>query len=112
MTTDLSIIVPCHNEAENVLELAARAHATFEAKGARGEVVFVDDGSTDNTGRLIDELAAAHDWVRSVHHPRNRGITAAWRSGYDAARGRYIAVMDGDLQYLPEDVARLYRHLQ
>lgn len=109
---DISIIVPCRNEAENVLELHERARAMFAARGLTGEVIFVNDGSTDHTGRLIDELAAQYEWVRAVHHPRNRGIPAAWRTGCDAARGRYVAVLDGDLQYLPEDVYRLYRHLQ
>jgi len=109
---EISIIVPCLNEAENVLELAARAHAVFETRGLAGEVVFVNDGSTDNTGALIDRLAAEHDWVRAVHHPHNQGMVAAWQSGLTATRGRYVVVMDGDLQYLPEDVYRLYRQLK
>ncbi len=109
---EISIIVPCLNEGENVLELADRAHAVFESRGLAGEVVFVDDGSTDNTGALIDGLVAQHDWVRVVHHPRNLGMAAGWQSGAQAARGRYVVVMDGDLQYLPEDVYRLYRQLK
>jgi phenylacetate-CoA ligase len=109
---EISIIVPCWNEAENVNELAERARAMFEHRGIAGEVVFVDDASTDHTGALIDELAAKNDFVRAVHHPRNMGITAGWQSGVEAARGRYVAVMDGDLQYLPEDVYRLYRQLK
>jgi phenylacetate-CoA ligase len=109
---EISIIVPCRNEAENVLELTERAHAMFEAHGLSGEVIFVNDGSSDHTGKLIDELAARHDYVRAIHHPQNRGIPAGWQSGSEAAAGRYIAIMDGDLQYLPEDVYRLYRQLK
>lgn len=109
---EVSIVVPCHNEAENVLELAERARAVFATRGLQGEVVFVNDGSSDNTGALIDALAAAHDNVRAVHHARNQGMAAAWQSGHAAARGRYIVIMDGDLQYLPEDVYRLYRQLR
>ncbi len=109
---EISIVVPCHNEAENVLELAERAQAVFETRGLEGEVIFVNDGSTDNTGALIDELAARHPCVRAVHHTRNQGMPAAWQSGAQAARGRYIVIMDGDLQYLPEDVYRLYRQLK
>jgi phenylacetate-CoA ligase len=108
---ELSIIVPCHNEAENVLELAERAHTMFEAHKLPGEVVFVNDASTDHTGALIDDLAKRHDFVRAVHHPTNRGMSAGWESGLQASRGRYVAIMDGDLQYLPEDVYRLYRQL-
>lgn len=109
---EVSIIVPCLNEAENILELAERARAMFDAAGISGEVVFVNDGSTDHTGKLIDGLAAQSDFVRGVHHPTNFGIPAGWQSGVQAARGRYVVIMDGDMQNLPEDVARLYRQLK
>ena len=109
---ELSIIVPCYNEGENVLELAERAREMFDTRGVAGEVVFVDDASTDHTGKLIDELAERHDFVRVVHHTKNRGIPGGWESGVRAARGRYVAIMDGDLQYLPEDVYRLYRQIK
>ena len=108
----LSIIVPCLNEAENILELTERARAAFEGENLSGEIVFVNDGSTDHTGRLIDDLAAKSDFVRGVHHPTNLGIPAGWQSGVQAARGRYVVIMDGDLQNLPEDVPRLYRQLK
>lgn len=108
---EISIIVPCHNEAENVIELAERARAMFDAHGLAGEVVFVDDASTDHTGALIDDLAARNSFVRAVHHTQNRGIPGGWASGVEAATGRYVAIMDGDLQYLPEDVYRLYRQI-
>jgi phenylacetate-CoA ligase len=111
-SVELSIIVPCYNEAENVLELAERARTMFDARQIAGEVVFIDDASTDHTGKLIDDLAARHDFVRAVHHTKNRGIPGGWESGVRAARGRYVAIMDGDLQYLPEDVYRLYRQLR
>ena len=78
---EISLIVPCWNEAENVIELAERARAMFEAHGLAGEVVFVDDASTDHTGALIDELAARYDFVRAVHHARNQGIPGGWESG-------------------------------
>jgi phenylacetate-CoA ligase len=109
---EISIIVPCRNEAENVLELAERVKTSFEGRGLTGELILVDDGSTDHTGRLIDELAERESFVRAVHHERNRGIAAAWQSGLDVSSGRTIVVMDGDLQYLPEDVYRLHRELR
>ena len=112
MSVEISIIVPCYNEGENVLELAERVGAMFDAHGITGEIIFVDDASTDNTGTLIDDLAARHAFVRAVHHPVNRGIPGGWESGCRAARGRYVAIMDGDLQNLPEDVYRLYRELK
>jgi phenylacetate-CoA ligase len=84
----------------------------FDAANISGEVVFVNDGSTDHTPQLIDNLAAQSDFVRGVHHPTNLGIPAGWQSGVQAARGRYVVIMDGDMQNLPEDVARLYRALK
>jgi phenylacetate-CoA ligase len=109
---EISIVVPCYNEAENVIELAERAHAMFAARGVVGEVVFVNDASTDHTGALIDELAAKNPYVLAVHHAQNRQIPGGWDSGAKAARGRYVAIMDGDLQNLPEDVYRLYRQIK
>lgn len=109
---EISIIVPCRNEAENVLEMAERVQTVFQTRGIQGELIFVNDGSTDHTGSLIDGLAARYDFVRAVHHLQNRGIPAAWESGLQAATGHYTVIMDGDLQYLPEDVYRLYRQLQ
>jgi len=108
---DVSVIVPCRNEAENLLELTERVHKLFTSRDVTGELILVNDGSTDRTGELIDELAASHDFVRALHHPHNLGMPAAWQTGLQAARGRYVVVMDGDLQYLPEDIYRLYREL-
>ena len=112
-TPDLSVIVPCYNEQDNLGELTARCLRVFGDRGLRGEVVLVDDGSTDGTAAKIHDLAQAHGGeVHGVFHPVNRGIAAAWRSGVEAATGRYTAVMDADLQYQPEDLWRLYRELQ
>ena len=108
---DVSVIVPCRNEAETVIELAERVDRLFITRAMAGELVLVDDGSTDHTGQLIDGLAARFPFVRAVHHPRSRGIAAAWESGLAVASGRYVVVMDADLEYLPEAIHRLYRHL-
>ncbi len=108
-TVELSIIVPCWNEAETVIELVGRALRMFEERGLEGEVVLVNDASTDHTGELIDKLASEYRAVRAVHHEENLGMVAGWESGLAASSGRFVAVMDGDLQYLPEDVYRLLR---
>ncbi len=109
---ELSIIVPCFNEELNIPELTARVLRTLETGNLRGELVLVDDGSSDGTARVIrEQAAAAPDRVVGVFHRSNRGLAAAWRSGVDAARGAVIAVIDADLQYQPEDVLRLYRKL-
>lgn len=110
---DLSIIVPCFNEELNIPELTARVLRTLADGDIRGELVLVDDGSSDGTARIIREQMAAHpDCVLGVFHRSNRGLAGAWRSGTEAARGTTIAVIDADLQYQPEDIRRLYRRLQ
>jgi phenylacetate-CoA ligase len=109
---DLSIIAPCFNEELNIPELVERVLRTLDVGKLRGELILVDDGSTDSTARLIREYAKANPGrVVGLFHRTNRGLAAAWRSGADAARGLNVAVIDSDLQYQPEDVLRLYRTL-
>jgi len=109
---ELSVVVPCLNEALNVKELAERVLRVFEVGELRGELVLVDDGSTDDTAAVIRELSARHpDVVVGCFHPGNQGIAAAWRTGAVAARGVLVATIDADLQYQPEDLLRLRRAL-
>jgi phenylacetate-coenzyme A ligase PaaK-like adenylate-forming protein len=108
----VSVVAPCFNEAGNVPELVERLQRLFDRKGLTGEIVLVDDGSRDDTGAVIDRLAARHPNVVAVHHDKNRGIEAAWNSGVAAASGEYVCFIDADLQYLPEDVWRLYREIR
>jgi phenylacetate-CoA ligase len=109
---ELSVVVPCYNEAGNLPELVERLLAVFSRRGIRGEVVLVNDASRDDTGRVVDELAARHPGeVAGVHHETNRGIAAGWQSGLDRATGEYACFIDADLQYLPEDVWRLWREI-
>ncbi|MEZ4340716.1 MAG: glycosyltransferase family 2 protein, partial [Sandaracinaceae bacterium] len=109
---ELSVIVPCFNEALNLPELARRTLAVFERGEIAGELVLVDDSSRDETADVIRGLEAAHPGVVvGVFHEVNRGIAHAWRSGLAASSGRCAAIMDADLQYQPEDLLRLHRTL-
>jgi phenylacetate-CoA ligase len=109
---DLSIVVPCFNEELNIPELVERVLRTLDVGKLRGELILVDDGSSDGTARVIREHARANPGrVVGQFHRVNRGMAAAWRTGADAARGAHVAVIDADLQYQPEDVLRLYRTL-
>jgi phenylacetate-CoA ligase len=109
---DISVVAPCYNEARNLPELVLRLDATFKKRGLVGEIVLVNDGSVDDTAAVIDRLAAENPAVVAVHHEKNRGIEAGWHSGLSAATGEYACLIDADLQYLPEDVWRLYRELR
>jgi phenylacetate-CoA ligase len=109
---ELSVIAPCLNEELNVPELTERVLRAFSTGGFTGELVLVDDGSTDGTAKVIRAMMEAHPGqVVGVFHPQNRGIAAAWKSGAGMARGRLVAVIDSDLQYQPEDLLRLRRAL-
>ena len=104
----LSYFFPAHNEEANIEGLVAEALETLPALAERFEIIAVDDGSKDATGRLADELAARHpDLVRVVHHPVNLGYGAALRSGFAAARYDLIAFTDGDRQFKVADIGRL-----
>jgi glycosyltransferase involved in cell wall biosynthesis len=111
MTDGLSYFFPAHNEAANLRGLVEEALETLPALSDRFEIVIVDDGSSDGTGAIADELAAAHPEVRAVHHPTNLGYGAALRSGFAASRYRLIAFTDGDRQFRVADLGRLIERL-
>ena len=108
---ELSVIVPCLNEEANLPELVRRIGEVLSTGGIEGELVLINDGSTDGTAKVMDDLAATHPFVRPQHHPKNRGIAAAWKTGVQAARGHLVCLIDADLQYQPEDILRLRREL-
>ncbi len=111
--TDLSVVVPCYNEAKNLPELVERLGQALAGAGLRGEIVLVDDGSRDETWAVIESLAAARPGlVTGCRHERNRGMEAGWNTGIRAARGEHACFIDADLQYQPEDLPRLWAALQ
>jgi len=113
MSNDLSVIVPCFNEEKNITELTERIIAVFRKLNISGEVVLVNDGSTDQTNNVINTLHKTYsDHVIPVHHKTNLGIEAGWNSGVNAATGYYCCLIDADLQNQPEDIERLYREIE
>lgn len=104
----LSIVLPVYNERENLEPLLARLlPAATGAVGPELEVIFVDDGSSDGSGPLLDELNARDARVKAIHFSRNFGHQAALQAGLDAASGAAVVLMDADLQDPPEVVAAL-----
>src|SRR5215813_8519588 len=99
-----SVVVPFHNEQDNVTELYDRLKNVMEAVGESFEMVFVDDGSRDKTFQLLNEIAAVDSRVVIVKLRRNFGQTPALAAGFDNARGEYVIAMDGDLQHDPDDI--------
>ena len=99
-----SIVVPFHNEEENVTVLYARLKQVMELIDDSFELVLVDDGSSDRTYKLLEEIAAVDSRVLVVKLRRNFGQTSALSAGFDHATGEFILAMDGDLQHDPNDI--------
>ena len=107
----VSIVIPLFNEGENIRALYRSLRSGMEETGYTWEVILVDDGSTDNTFRLLQELHKQDKHVRVLRLRRNYGQTAALAAGFDAARGATIVSLDGDLQNDPQDIGRLIEKL-
>ena len=107
-----SIVVPFHNEEENVTKLYDRVKDVMEQVGSSFEMVFVDDGSRDRTYRLLEEIAAVDSRVLLVKLRRNFGQTSALAAGFDHASGDAILAMDGDLQHDPAEIPQFLAKLE
>ena len=103
-TASVSIVVPFHNEEPNVIEMYWRLHGVMEALGRNHQFVFVDDGSTDLTYKLLKELAVIDPRVTVVRLRRNFGQTGALAAGFAHSTGDYVIAMDGDLQHDPAEI--------
>jgi glycosyltransferase involved in cell wall biosynthesis len=103
----LSLVLPCYNEERNVGATIADALAWMRERSIEGELIAVDDGSTDGTAERLERLARIHPELRVVTHERNRGYGDAVASGCDAARCELVAFMDSDGQFRVEDLALL-----
>jgi glycosyltransferase involved in cell wall biosynthesis len=105
--TYLSLVIPAYNEQESIPALLERVEAALRHIGKPFEVIIIDDGSTDDTPKLLAEAMAKHDWLRVLRMRRNSGQSAAFEAGFAAARGEVIATIDADLQNDPEEIPRL-----
>ncbi len=107
-----SIVVPFHNEEENVTALYDRLKDVMEQVGDPFELIFIDDGSRDRTYRLLEEIAAVDSRVLVIKLRRNFGQTSALAAGFDHATGDYVLAMDGDLQHDPAEIPRFLAKLE
>jgi glycosyltransferase involved in cell wall biosynthesis len=95
----ISVFFPCYNEQDNVGRTVEKALVVLEKLNMDFEVIIVNDGSSDNTGRIADELAGRDNRIKVVHHPRNLGYGAALKSGFAAATKELVFYTDGDGQF-------------
>lgn len=106
-TPYLSLVIPAYNEQENIPALLSRVAGALARIGRPFEVIVVDDGSTDDTPKLLADGMRQHPWLRVLRMARNGGQSAAFEAGFAAARGEIIATIDADLQNDPEEIPRL-----
>ncbi len=100
----ISLFMPCHNEQDNIERVVRQAVEVLPNISNDYEIIIVDDGSTDNTASIADELAKRYASVRVIHHLHNRGYGAALQSGFKAATKQWVFYTDGDGQF---DIAEL-----
>jgi len=104
---DVSVFLPVYNEEPNLLPLHSKLDEALKQLGRPVEIIYVDDGSTDGSLKVLQSIARLDDRVRVVALKRNYGQTAAMAAGIDAARGKVLIPMDADLQNDPADIVRL-----
>ena len=107
----LSVFFPAYNDGGTIASLVIRAVQTAARLTPDFEVIVVNDGSSDDTREIADELARTYPQVRAIHHPRNRGYGGALRTGFAAATKELVAYTDGDAQYDPVELDTLWARL-
>ena len=112
MNPELSIVIPVRNEAPCLAELHRELTETLGSWGRSYEIIIVDDGSTDDSFKILAALQASDPRLRVIRFRRNFGQTAAFAAGFDYARGRVIVTADGDLQNDPRDIPALVGDLE
>jgi glycosyltransferase involved in cell wall biosynthesis len=108
----LSVIVPLYNEVENILPLYEKVSGIAPALGCNLEMILVNDGSTDGSRALLNDLALRDGRVKVIHFRRNFGQTTAIMAGIDYSSGDVLIPMDGDLQNDPQDIPKLLAKLK
>ena len=106
---DISVVIPLYNEEESLPELYAWIARVMKANALTYEVIFVNDGSTDRSWQVIEQLAEQHEQVKGIKFRRNYGKSPALFCGFEKAQGDVVITMDADLQDSPDEIPELYR---
>ncbi len=106
----ISVIIPCYNEESTILKVIQLVHGSLE--GEEYEIILVDDASTDNTKKVLEESARNNDKVEVFSHDINSGKGAALRTGFNAAIGDVVIIQDADLEDDPSDYGKLIKPIQ
>lgn len=106
---DISIVIPLYNEAESLPELEAWITRVMAQNNFSYEIIFIDDGSTDNSWQVIESLQKNNPNIRGISFRRNYGKSPALNTGFAQAQGDVVITMDADLQDSPDEIPQLYR---
>ncbi|MEM6525668.1 MAG: glycosyltransferase family 2 protein [Bacteroidota bacterium] len=106
--TDISIVIPLFNEEESLPELTEWISRVMQSHGFTYEIILVNDGSTDNSWEVIQEISSKIPKVKAISFNRNYGKSAALNTGFKKATGKVVITMDADLQDSPEEIPELY----
>ncbi|MDR1516582.1 MAG: glycosyltransferase family 2 protein [Dysgonamonadaceae bacterium] len=109
---DISVVIPLYNEEESLPELYAWIKRVMEENAFSYEIIFVDDGSTDDSWRIIKELHSQSDNVKAIHFKRNYGKSPALQCAFQKAQGDVIITMDADLQDSPDEIPTLFHMIK
>jgi len=104
---DISIVIPVYNEEDNIKPLIVEVQEVLDGVGRPYEIIFVDDGSVDQSFAILKEAASQDPQIRVIRFKKNTGQTAAFDAGFRAARGDIVVTMDADLQNDPHDIPHL-----
>jgi glycosyltransferase involved in cell wall biosynthesis len=108
----ISVVVPAYNEEKNLTPLLDNFARMFKESSLKGEVLLVNDGSTDRTFELAKELEKKYSFLKALSNKTHRGVTEALQTGFKNATGDVYLFWPADLQYLPEDIPRLIRKIE
>lgn len=106
---DISVVIPLYNEEESLPELQAWIERVMNENGFSYEIIFVNDGSTDNSWNVIEDLSKKHDNIKGIKFRRNYGKSPALFCGFEKVEGDVVITMDADLQDSPDEIPELYR---
>jgi len=106
---DISLTIPLFNEEESLPELCRWISQVMDENKFSYELILIDDGSTDGSWKVIEQLAAQNNKIRGIKFRRNYGKSAALNVGFEAAQGDVVITMDADLQDSPAEVPELYK---
>ena len=106
---DISVVIPLYNEEESLLKLYEWIERVMKSNNFSYEVIFVDDGSTDGSWKVIEQIHATDNNVHGIRFRHNYGKSGALYCGFQAAEGEVVITMDADLQDSPDEIPELYR---